>query len=135
MVTRYSVAEHTRKSFRHTTCIFRVFLSSPCHQFLCSLLPSLYNILCPLSHDFVLWLPSCVPLSYLSVPCLFCPLFPVARICFLPTVCCPQYYVSVPCISSSIPCSSAPCLPSSLPCFPSSFLHSPINCPTCSRLF
>ncbi len=37
----YSLAEHTRKSFRRTTCIFRVFPLFSCHQFLCPLLPSL----------------------------------------------------------------------------------------------
>ncbi len=42
--------EHTHKSIRRTTCTFRVFLLCYlCHPFLCNL-PSLSDVLCPLSH-------------------------------------------------------------------------------------
>ncbi len=106
------------------------FLSSSCHPFLCPLLPSLSNFLCPLF--FCSLSPSLGPLSYVSVPCLlsyvpclmalllvFRPLSPLSRLCSLsPDLCtlsinCPSvpFFVALfhwsclllLCFSSSVP--------------------------------
>jgi hypothetical protein len=78
----FSQAEHMRKSFWPTTCMLRVFLSSSCHPFLCSLLPSLSNVLCPLSEVFALCLLAYVP-CLMSLFLVYRPLSPVSRLGFL----------------------------------------------------
>jgi hypothetical protein len=135
----YLLAEQSRKSLRRTTCISKFFLSSSCHPFFSLLLPSLSNFLCPLSHVFVLCLPSYVPcLTSLSLSPILCPLS----------------HVSVPCLPSNVPsfkflflesqplcyvlrlCSLSLvfCTLSHVICSLSPILVS-IICPTCSRRF
>ncbi len=117
----YSLAEHVQKfvtrwlSMRENhfgaPSAFQRFSSLPlCQQFLCLLLPSLLDVLCPLSHIFVLSLMSfglCLP-SY--VPCLmnlflgYLPLSPVLRLCSLYTVLYPLSHGSAPGLPSSVPC-------------------------------
>jgi hypothetical protein len=134
------LAEHTRKSFRHTTCILRVFFL-PCHPFLCLLLLSLFIT------SFVPSLTSLYFVSHYKTP--------VLCLCSLSPVLCPLSYISVPCLPSALPSltslslylvlyplshSSDPCLPSSEPdsrdLFPVS--HSPFSVPlppiNCSRV-
>jgi hypothetical protein len=72
----YLLVEHTEKSFRRTTCIFRVFLLYPL---------SLSNVLCPLSHVFVVCLQSYVP-CLTSLFLVYLPRPSISRICFLPTI-------------------------------------------------
>ncbi len=79
------------------------FLCSLCHPFLCTLLPSLSNVLCPLSYVSVPCLSSYVP-SITSLFLAFRPLSYVSRLCSLSPVPCPLYYLSVPCLPSSVPC-------------------------------
>jgi hypothetical protein len=108
---------------------FQSFLSSPCHSFLCPLLPFMSNVLCPLSHVFVLCLPYYVP-CLMSLFLVSRPLSSVSHICSLPTVRCPQpslflVFALYPMSHSSapyFPC-PVPCLTWHVPCFPSSFLR------------
>ncbi len=133
----YLLARHAKKLFTRWLSICKTsfsafskfFFSSPCHS-LTPMSPSsvrVSNVLCPLSHVFVLCLPS-------YVPCLTSLLL-VFR---------PLYYISVLCLSSAVP-SLAPlflvshplspvsqlcvvsrllsCLTWSVPSLPSSFLR------------
>jgi hypothetical protein len=145
----YSLADHMQKFVTRWLSMrennfgapsgFQRFSSLPlCHQYLCLLFPSLLDVLCPLSHIFVLSLMSfglCLPFY---VPCLmylflgYRPLSPVLRLCSLYTVLYPLSHGSAPGLPSSVPC-----LTWSAPCLPSSFLRplTPINCPICSWHF
>ncbi len=119
-----------QKSFRCTTCIFSLI---PCPPFLCPLLPSLSNVLCPLSHVVVLCLPLYVP-CLMSLFLVSRPLSPVSWLCSLSPVLClmalflvsrPLSHDSVPCLPSSVSwlCSLSPVLcplsHGSAPCLPS----------------
>ncbi len=157
----YWLAEHTRKLF---TCYLNIrknhcgaarafsefFLSSPCHPLLSLLIPSLSNVLWPLSHDFVLCLSSYVPFTSLFL--VSRPLSPLSRLCSLSPVLCPLSHVSVPCLPSSVPsltslkfvscptvCPlsyvSVPCLPSSIPSLSYMFLASHPAVPSLTSLF
>ncbi len=148
----YLLVEHVRKlvprwlSMCENHLAHHVHLQNfplfPFYPFLCPLLLSLSNVLCPLSHVFVLCLP-----SYLPFLCL-------CSICSMSPFICPLSHVSVPCLPSAVPSltslflvsrppsphGSAPCLLSSaepcvtwsVTCLPSSFLRplTPINCPS-----
>ncbi len=83
----YSFAEHALKSFVHHLH-FLSFSSLPLsHPFPCPLLLFLSNVFCPLSHVFVLCLPSYVP-CLMAVLLVSCPLSPVSRLCSLSPVLC-----------------------------------------------
>ncbi len=85
----YSLAEHMENHFGASHAFSESSLSSPCHPFLCPILMSLYNFLCPLSNVFVF----CHP-SYMS---------PVLCLCSLSPVLCPLSHVSVSCLPSAVP--------------------------------
>jgi hypothetical protein len=123
-------------------CIFRVFPLSPFHPFRCPLFLSLSNVLCPLSHFFVLCLPSYVP-CLMSLFLIFRPLSPVSQLCSLSPVFCTLSHVICflsPILLSPTPnpyqlsqcplfCGSIPLFLSLLLCFQSSFPPSLVLCP------
>ncbi len=103
------------------------FSLSPCHPFLCPLLLSLSHVLCPLSHVFVLCLPSNVP-YLMSLFLASCPPSPISWPCSLsPVLCtlstvlsqCPflWLYSTCPVLCSSISRPLFLDLSSSVPCF------------------
>jgi hypothetical protein len=132
----YSLAEHAQSNnwyssmrdnhFGAPRAFFRVFPLFPLSPIPLSLLRSLSNVLCPLSHVFVICLPSYVPsslflvlcpLCHVSVPCLPSavpnltslilvphPLSPVSRLCSLYPILYPLSHGSAPCLPSSVPC-------------------------------
>jgi hypothetical protein len=140
-------------------CAFSEYsLSSHCHPFRCPLLPSLSNVLCPLSHVFLLCLHPMFPalclcslspilcfLSHVSVPCLpssvssltsqfliFFPLSPVSRLCSLSSVLCTLSQVI--CFLSTILLSPTPNPQSTVPVSPFLLLYStvPVLCSSLS---
>ncbi len=101
--TGYSLAEHTRKSFRSTTYIFRVILFSM-SSFPPS--PSPIPVYRPISHASRLCHVSVCPLSYVSVP--NCLLSSVPCLTSLFLVSRPLYYVSRDLSLASHPSFSVP---------------------------
>ncbi len=123
----YSLAEYTLKSFCRTHTFSEFFFASPCHPFICPLLPSLSYVLFPLSHVSALYLPS---LSLSLVLCLrslspnFCPCFTACSLspvlCTL-SITCPSVpflwlYFPVPVLCSSVSRPLFLHLLSSVPC-------------------
>ncbi len=109
----YSLAEHSPKSFRSTTCIFRVPLSP-----LSSFPPSPSPI--PVYVPYLTYLP-CLP-SYCMSPFLC--------LCSLSHILCPLSYVSVPnCLPSSVPCLTSLFLTVSRPLYSVSRDMSPVSHP------
>ncbi len=89
-VIGYSLTEHARKLVTHKLIIqenhfgaplalSEFFLSSSCNPILCTLLSSLSNVSCPLSHFFVHCLPVYVP-CLLSLFLVTRPLYPLSRL-------------------------------------------------------
>jgi hypothetical protein len=126
-------------SFHSPHAFSEFFLCSPFNLVLCPFVPSLSNVICPLSHVSVPCLPSYDPyltslllvflplssVSRLFVLCLPAPV-PISRLCSLFPVLSPSQ-VSVPCLPASVPC-----LAWSVPWLPSFFFRpqSSINCPS-----
>ncbi len=115
------------------------------HPLLCSLLPSLSSVLCPLSHVCVVCTLSPVLFTlFTSLFLIFRPLYPVSRLCFLPQSSVPSLasLVSHPLspVSYHFSCPLYPVLRSLSPTLPSlspkpiEDMSSESFCQMCSRL-